>query len=115
MIQTANAILNWALLIASVVVFSFYLRRVGLLNIHIHKAGSVIFHVMLGGLTFCVGLRAWYGQIGLYELLAFGASTTWIVVSFNDWREGVPARAIRTKPYGMQVALDDLNELFKRK
>ena len=114
MIETANAIMNWAVLLSSAIVFGYYLRRVFLLNFAAHKTGSVLFHLFLGGLSFCVSLRAYYGQIGLYELLAFGASTTWIAVSFNDWREGVPARAIRTKPMGVLVALNELNELLHR-
>ena len=112
MIELANVVLNWALLVACVVVFGCYLRRVGLLNIAAHKTGSVVFHVMLGSLTFGVGLHAWYGQVGLYELSAFGAAATWIVVSFKDWRDGVPERAFRPGPTSAQAAFDQTSELM---
>ena len=115
MIEIANAVMNWSVLLATVLLFGYYIRRVGLLNILVHKTGSVVFHVLLGTLTFGIGIRAWYGQIGLYELLAFGTSVSWIVLSFNDWRDGVPARAIRPKPFGVLVALNDLNDLLHNK
>ena len=114
MIELANTVMNWAVLLATVFLFGCYIRRVGLLNISVHKTGSVVFHVLLGTLTFGIGIRAWYGQIGLYELLAFGVSVCWITLSFNDWREGVPARAVRAKPMGVLVALNELNELLHR-
>ena len=115
MIELSNMVLNWALFVACGAVFGCYLRRVFLLNFAAHKTGSVVFHLFLGALSFCVGFRAYYGEVGLYELLAFGASATWIVVSFNDWRDGVPARAIRPKPFGVLVALNDLNDLLHNK
>ena len=112
MIDLANMVMNWMLLSACVVVFGCYLRRIFLLNIAAHKTGSVLFHLFLGALSFLVGFRAYYGEIGLYELLTFGASATWIVVSFKDWREGVPERAFRPGPTSVQTAFDETSELL---
>ena len=113
--KTDPGSLNWALFGASIIMVGAYTCRIGLFDPAVHKIGSILMHVCLGGLAGAVGLRAWAGDTGLYEVLAIGSSATWIVVSFKDWQHGVPDRALRTRSSGALIALNDLNELLHRK
>lgn len=109
------AIFNWAMLGASAITFGAYGCRLGLFNIGIHKTGPILIHIMLGSLTFSVGQHAWYGAAGLDDVLGLGSAAALIILSYKDWKGGVPKRAWRDAPIGMAAALHDLNDLLHGK
>jgi hypothetical protein len=90
MTMDLQPVLNAGVFAAACMSVAAFMCRLDALRYRHHRAAVILLHACLGAASAAAGHRAWLEEAGLLELATVAGSLLWIVISWPDWRNGVP-------------------------
>jgi hypothetical protein len=88
--------IQWATLALSIPTTLAYACRVGALDKRIHRASVIVLHLVAGIASLLATGQALEAP-SPGAVLVLLATSIWIIVSYSDWRDGVPMWAARPR------------------